>query len=54
VTAQCHAELIALLDGIIHHDHDHMILVDIGIAEQLAPRIRRSFSRALQCSLRCR
>ena len=39
LTAQRHAELIALLDGIIHHDHDHVILVDIGIADQLAPRI---------------
>ena len=39
LTAQRHAELIALLDGIIHHDHDHVILVDIGIADQLAPGI---------------
>jgi CRISPR-associated protein Cas2 len=39
LTAQRHAELIALLDGIIHHDHDHVILVDIGIADELAPRI---------------
>jgi CRISPR-associated protein Cas2 len=39
LTAQRHAELIALLDGIIHHDHDHVILVDVGLADQLAPRV---------------
>jgi CRISPR-associated protein Cas2 len=39
LSAQRHAELIALLDGIIHHDDDHVILVDVGMAEQLAPRI---------------
>ena len=30
LSPQRHAELIALLDGIIHHDHDHVILVDVG------------------------
>ena len=39
LSAQRHAELIALLDGIIHHDHDHIILMDVGIADQVAPRI---------------
>jgi len=34
-----HAELIALLDGIIHHNHDHVMLMDVGLAEQVAPRI---------------
>lgn len=34
-----HAELIALLDGIIHHDDDHVILVDVGVAEQVDPRV---------------
>ena len=37
--AQKHAELIALLDGIIHHNHDHVILMDVGVADQVAPRI---------------
>ncbi len=39
LTAQRHAELIALLDGIIHHDHDHVILIDIGLADQVQPRV---------------
>jgi len=39
LTAQRHAELIALLDGIIHHDHDHIVLIDVGPAEQIAPRV---------------
>jgi CRISPR-associated protein Cas2 len=39
LSAQRHAELIALLDGIIHHNHDHIILMDVGIADQVAPRI---------------
>jgi len=34
-----HAELLALLDGIIHHDHDHIITLDIGVAEAVKPRV---------------
>jgi hypothetical protein len=34
-----HTELIALLDGIKHHNHDHVILMDAGLADQIAPRI---------------
>jgi len=34
-----HAELIALLDGIKHHNHDHVILMDAGLTDQIAPRI---------------
>jgi CRISPR-associated protein Cas2 len=39
LSPQRHAELIALLDGIIHHDDDHVILVDVGPAEQVSPRV---------------
>ena len=38
-SVQRHAELIALLDGIIHHSHDHVILMDAGLADQIAPRV---------------
>ena len=31
---QRHAKLIALLDEIIHHADDHVILLDVGPAEQ--------------------
>jgi len=34
-----HAELLALLDGIIHHQQDHIITVDIGVAEAVKPRV---------------
>jgi CRISPR-associated protein Cas2 len=34
-----HAELIALLDGIIHDDADHVILVGVGAADQVVPRV---------------
>lgn len=34
-----HAELIALLDNILHHKEDHILLIDIGPAEKVAPRV---------------
>ena len=39
LSVQRHAELIALLDGIIHHSEDHVILVDIGLAEHVEPQV---------------
>lgn len=39
LSARRHAELIQLLDGIIHHDDDHVILMDIGPADRVEPRI---------------
>ena len=39
LTAQQHAELIALLDGIIHHNDDHLVLLDLGLAERVIPRV---------------
>ena len=37
--ARKHAEMIALLDDIIHHDHDHVIIMDLGPAENVKPRV---------------
>lgn len=34
-----HAELIALLDGIIHHRDDHILLLDLGLADKIDPRV---------------
>lgn len=34
-----HAEMVALLDGIIHHDHDHVVTMDLGLAESVKPRV---------------
>ncbi len=34
-----HAELIATLDEIIHHKEDHVILLDLGPADSIKPRV---------------
>lgn len=34
-----HAELVHLLDGMIHHDDDHVLLMDVGVAENVVPLI---------------
>lgn len=39
MSAQRHAELIALLDGIIHHSDDHVIFLDLGLADKVIPRV---------------
>lgn len=39
LTRTQHAELIALLDGLIHHTEDHVILLDLGPADAVTPRV---------------
>ncbi len=39
LSARRHAELVQLVDSIIHHEADHVILIDVGIANQVEPRI---------------
>ena len=34
-----HAELVATLDEIIHHDADHVLIMDMGDADGVAPRM---------------
>lgn len=34
-----HAELVATLDQIIQHNDDHVMLVDLGLAESVEPRV---------------
>lgn len=34
-----HAEMIATLDEIIHHDEDHVLLLDLGPADSVEPRV---------------
>ncbi len=34
-----HAEMIALLDGIIHHETDHVVTMDLGPADTVKPRV---------------
>jgi CRISPR-associated protein Cas2 len=39
LSRQRHAELIALLNGMIHHDKDHILFVDVGPADRVVPRV---------------
>ncbi|GIK35051.1 MAG: CRISPR-associated endoribonuclease Cas2 [Gammaproteobacteria bacterium] len=39
MSRQRHAELVALLDGIIHHAADHILFMDLGPADQVSPRV---------------
>lgn len=39
LTARRRAELAMRLEQIIHHVEDHVILLDFGPAEQVAPRV---------------
>ena len=34
-----HAELLATLDELIHHEEDHVLMLDIGPAESVTPRV---------------
>ena len=34
-----HAEMVALLDGIIHHREDHILTMDLGVADSVKPRV---------------
>lgn len=34
-----HAELIALLDEVIHHKQDHLVVIDVGKADRVEPRM---------------
>jgi CRISPR-associated protein Cas2 len=36
---QRHAELVALLDDMIHHAEDHVLFVDVGPADHVVPRV---------------
>lgn len=39
LSARRHAELSALLDGIVLHGIDHVVMVDVGVAEAIKPRV---------------
>jgi CRISPR-associated protein Cas2 len=39
LTRQRHAELVATLDCLIHHKEDHVVLLDLGPAESIDPRV---------------
>jgi CRISPR-associated protein Cas2 len=33
------AEMLQLLDGIIHHDQDHVLCLDLGPADEVDPQV---------------
>lgn len=39
LSARRHAELIATLDGIIDHASDHLLSLDLGVADRVDPRV---------------
>jgi len=34
-----HAEMIADLDNLIHHSEDHVLIMDLGVADNVEPRV---------------
>lgn len=39
LTARRRVELAARLEAIIHHSEDHVVLIEVGPAEQIAPLV---------------
>lgn len=39
LTTTRHAELVADLDRLIHHREDHIVIIDVGRAEGVRPRV---------------
>lgn len=36
---QRHAEMVATLDQLIHHREDHVVVMDMGLADAVTPRV---------------
>jgi len=39
LTRRRHAELIAILDEMIQHKEDHVVLLDLGLADEVIPHV---------------
>ncbi len=39
LTRRRHAELIAMLDEMIQHKEDHVVLLDLGLADEVIPYV---------------
>jgi len=39
LTDKHYAEMVSALQEIIHHKEDHVLMIDLGIAERVAPRV---------------
>lgn len=40
LSAKQHMEMIAKLSELIHHDQDHVLILDIGPASSVSPRVK--------------
>lgn len=46
-----HAELVATLDEVILNEHDHVLMLDLGLADKVDPRVislGKSFERVIR------
>ncbi len=43
-----HAEMVATLDQIIDHNDDHVVIVDVGLADKVVPRVVSLGKRAFE------
>jgi len=39
LTPRLHADLVAMLDEIVHHEEDHLLSIDLGPADKVEPRV---------------
>lgn len=39
LSARRHAEMLATLEQIIHHADDHVLVIDLGLAERVEPKV---------------
>ena len=39
LTRKRHAEMVATLDQLIHHEQDHVLVMDLGVADSVTPRV---------------
>ena len=39
LTAKRRVAMVAALDSIVHHDDDHVLIVDLGPADKVSPRV---------------
>lgn len=55
LSARRHAEMTATLDQIIHHGDDHVVVMDMGPADAVSPRVvslgKRNFSPVARRSI---
>jgi CRISPR-associated protein Cas2 len=48
LSARRHAEMLATLEQIIHHAADHVLVIDLGLAERVEPKVVSLGKRAFE------